>query len=37
MTWRTFWRFTLAVALGGTGAGLTVKLVWFFVILARLP
>ena len=35
MTWRTFWRFALAIALGGTVAGLAVKLVWFFVILER--
>lgn len=34
---RTFWRFTLAIALGGTVAGLAVKLFWFFVMLERLP
>ena len=37
MTWRTFWRFTLAIAVGGLVAGLAVKLLWFFVILERLP
>ena len=25
MTWRAFWRFTLAIALGGTVAGLVIR------------
>ena len=37
MTWRTFWRFTLAIMLGGVLAGLVVKAVWFLVILEYLP
>lgn len=37
MTWRTFWRFTWAIALGGIIAELVVKAVWFLVILEYLP
>lgn len=41
MTWRTFWRFTLAVGLGGTVAvivgGLITRALWFAVVLDRLP
>lgn len=37
VTWRTFWRLALAVALGGTLAELLARALWFFVILERLP
>ena len=37
MTWRTFWRFTLAMTLATIVGGLAVTLFWFFVILERLP
>ena len=36
MSWRTFWKLTLAMTLAVIVGGLTVRAVWFSVVMERL-